>query len=89
MGRPKKEETTVSTTTDLGVTNPDEKAPTTTPEPTIPAVEDKSKETKKDGLEEVTLLKRIVVDDIEYPQGSKMKATKEGKAGLISIGALK
>lgn len=96
MGRHKKDESivatsdaTVSTTTDSVVTPPQAPDHVEVAPITPPVVEDKSKETKKDGLEEVTLLKLIVVDDVAYPAGTKMKVTKEGKAGLISIGALK
>ena len=50
---------------------------------------DQTNSSTNDFLEEVTLEKLVVVDDVAYPVGSKMMVTKEGKEGLISIGALK
>lgn len=44
---------------------------------------------KEEGLQEVTLLKTVVVDDVAFPPGHKLKVTPEGKKGLVSIGAVK
>ena len=83
MGRPKKNQDE-TTNTPQGVTNEPVAGGEVSNEKTAPA-----ETPAKEGLEEVTLEKLIVVDDVEYPKGSKMKVTKEGKKGLISIGAVK